>query len=70
MLDGRLIALTQGAGVADQVAHFFHAFELGRPRVGEVEFLVVHHVEDHHVVAARAQQPQSLEQTGSIDEQV
>jgi len=36
----------------------------------EVELVVVHHVEDEHVVTATAEQAQPAEQTGPVDQQI
>ena len=45
-------------------------FELGRARVGEVEFFIVQHVEHQNIVSTLAQQLQSLEQAVAVGEQV
>ena len=55
-----LITFAERPRIADQFSGLFHAFELRRPRIGEVEFFIVQHMKHENVVPSLPQQPQSL----------
>ena len=64
------VAFPQRARIAEHVAEFLHPLKLRRAGEVEVEFLIVEHMKDEHVVASMAEQFQSLEQPRSRHEQI
>src|SRR5579859_6138329 len=56
------VAVAQGTRIAEQIGQLFHSFELRRAGKRETQLVVVHYVEDEHVVAAVAEHFQAAEE--------
>ena len=58
------VAFAECAGVAGEVVGCFQAFEAGRAGEGEIELVVIQHVQHEHIVAALPQQAQAALDVG------
>ena len=70
LLNRQLVSITQGTWVAGQVTRLLHALKLRCTGIVKVQFLIIHHMKDHHIVAARSQEFQALQQPRSIGKKV
>ena len=70
LIECREVAFAERAGVAGEVVGGFQAFEAGRAGKGEIELVVVQHVEHEDIMAALPQQPQAALDVGRVDEQI
>src|SRR4051794_34868429 len=64
------VAVAEGAGVAEHVGQLLHSLEPRGAGEREVQLVVVHDVEDQHVVLAVGQHFQAAEQRLAVDQQV
>ena len=60
-LEGFEVAVAEGAWVAGEGVDRFHSFEASWVVKGEVEFIIIEHMEDHEIVAGLSQGGESFE---------